>query len=234
MDAFFDWRQNMIITRFENSELPVTEIDFPAVTVCSQGLNMDNVAKAVERDFTEWHMERRTVKARRRREAEEESLQTLMAIYLKEKFDINEGDPSILDIIQSTSAIGGGGAAKAEAVTKSVKKCSKDALVAAAENEENQIDPHTTDDMDDMFPYDDTDDSMEARKDCVVMRDWGLLSNNYTVITETGGQGCIHHCYRAPDCRGYTWRPGGTCTISHDTGKYVPETGQEDYYKGNA
>ena len=36
MDAFFDWRQNMIITRFENSELPVTEIDFPAVTVCSQ------------------------------------------------------------------------------------------------------------------------------------------------------------------------------------------------------
>ena len=73
MDAFFDWRQNMIITRFENSELPVTEIDFPAVTVCSQGLNMDNVAKAVERDFTEWHTERRRrEQARRRREAEEE------------------------------------------------------------------------------------------------------------------------------------------------------------------
>ena len=74
MDAFFDWRQNMIITRFENSELPVTEIDFPAVTVCSQGLNMDNVAKAVERDFYEWHQERRgnKVKERRKREAEKE------------------------------------------------------------------------------------------------------------------------------------------------------------------
>lgn len=227
MDAFFDWRQNMIITRFENSELPVTEIDFPAVTVCSQGLNMDNVAKAVERDFTEWHTERRSVnQARRRREAEEEeeSLQTLMAIYLKEKFDINEDDPSILDIIQSTSAIGGGGAAKAEAVTKSVKKCSKEALVEASEAEENQIETHATDDrVDDM--YDDTDDSVEAGKDCVVMRDRGLLSSNYTVISDTGAQGCIHHCYRAPDCRGYTWRPGGTCIISHDTGKYVPETG---------
>ena len=33
------------ISRFENSELPVTELDFPAVTICSQGLNMDNVAK---------------------------------------------------------------------------------------------------------------------------------------------------------------------------------------------
>ena len=224
MDAFFDWRQNMIITRFENSELPVTEIDFPAVTVCSQGLNMDNVAKAVERDFTEWHTERRRrEQARRRRAAEEESLQSLMAIYLKEKFDINEDDPSILDIIQSTSAIGGGGAAKAEAVTKSVKKCSKEALVAATEAEENQIESHTSDDTVDM--YDDTDDSVEAGKDCVIMRGWGLLSNNYTVITDTGAQACIHHCYRAPECRGYTWRPGGTCTISHDTGKYVPETG---------
>ena len=38
MDAFVDWRQNMIITRFENSELPVTELDFPAVTICSQGI----------------------------------------------------------------------------------------------------------------------------------------------------------------------------------------------------
>ena len=101
MDAFFDWRQNMIITRFENSELPVTEIDFPAVTVCSQGLNMDNVAKAVERDFTEWHLHlqrrRRRRKGRRRREAGEESLQTLMAIYLKEKFD------KINDMLQKIS-----------------------------------------------------------------------------------------------------------------------------------
>lgn len=41
--------------RFENSELPVTEIEFPAVTICSQGLNMENVARAVERDFYDWH-----------------------------------------------------------------------------------------------------------------------------------------------------------------------------------
>ena len=55
LDAFLDWRKNMIVTRFENSELPVTEIEFPAVTICSQGLNMENVAQAVTRDFYEWH-----------------------------------------------------------------------------------------------------------------------------------------------------------------------------------
>ena len=44
-----------VLFRFENSELPVTEIEFPAVTICSQGLNMENVARAVERDFYHWH-----------------------------------------------------------------------------------------------------------------------------------------------------------------------------------
>ena len=33
----------------------MTEIEFPAVTICSQGLNMENVARAVERDFYNWH-----------------------------------------------------------------------------------------------------------------------------------------------------------------------------------
>ena len=33
----------------------MTEIEFPAVTICSQGLNMENVARAVERDFYHWH-----------------------------------------------------------------------------------------------------------------------------------------------------------------------------------
>ena len=33
----------------------MTEIEFPAVTICSQGLNMENVARAVERDFYQWH-----------------------------------------------------------------------------------------------------------------------------------------------------------------------------------
>ena len=95
LDAFLDWRQNMIITRFENSELPVTELDFPAVTVCSQGLNMDNVAKAVERDFYEWHRQREKEGevSRVRRYSGEKTLSTLMSVYLLEKFDISEDDP---------------------------------------------------------------------------------------------------------------------------------------------
>ena len=84
--------QNMIVTRFENSELPVTEINFPAVTVCSQGLNMENVAWAVERDFYDWHQEQA-------RDGDRETLQERMTAYLREKFDIDDSDPSILEAL---------------------------------------------------------------------------------------------------------------------------------------
>ena len=130
IDAFVDWRKNMIITRFENSELPVTEIAFPAVTICNQGLNMDYVAMAVERDFYEWH------KAHAGRE-KRHTLEDMMAVYLKEKFDINRGDPSILEIIQSTTSTGGASAMVAEALTKNAKKCSeKEAEESDKENPE--------------------------------------------------------------------------------------------------
>ena len=72
----------MIVTRFENSELPVTEIEFPAVTICSQGLNMENVAKAVTRDFYEWHEEK--VKRNGRREKRNgDTLEERMSANLK-------------------------------------------------------------------------------------------------------------------------------------------------------
>ena len=86
--------QNMIVTRFENSELPVTEINFPAVTVCSQGLNMENVARAVERDFYDWHQDQVRAGA-----GDRETLQERMTLYLREKFDIDDSDPSILEAL---------------------------------------------------------------------------------------------------------------------------------------
>ena len=83
----------MIVTRFENSELPVTEINFPAVTVCSQGLNMENVARAVERDFYDWHHQQTE-----EGDGDRETLQQRMSLYLREKFDIDDSDPSLLEV----------------------------------------------------------------------------------------------------------------------------------------
>jgi hypothetical protein len=34
------WQENLVETRLTDSEYPVTEVDFPAVTICSGGLDM--------------------------------------------------------------------------------------------------------------------------------------------------------------------------------------------------
>ena len=37
--------------------MPVTDLDFPSVTVCRQGINMAAVRKALELDFQLWQAE---------------------------------------------------------------------------------------------------------------------------------------------------------------------------------
>ena len=113
----------------------LSQINFPAVTVCSQGLNMENVARAVERDFYDWHQEQ----PQAGESQHEDSLQERMALYLREKFDIDDSDPSLLEIIQSMTSVGGPTAIMAESLTKNVKKCSEREKTADATLEEESI-----------------------------------------------------------------------------------------------
>jgi hypothetical protein len=39
--AYSNWQDNPIITTVKTSALPIKDIEFPAVTICSQGLNED-------------------------------------------------------------------------------------------------------------------------------------------------------------------------------------------------
>lgn len=84
----------------------MTEIEFPAVTICSQGLNMENVARAVERDFYHWHKKTQVMESKissllwcwlqESERSKRHTLEDQMSIYLLEKFDIGEDDPSLL------------------------------------------------------------------------------------------------------------------------------------------
>ena len=113
----------------------LSEINFPAVTVCSQGLNMENVARAVERDFYDWHKQQ----PQGGEGGSKDTLQERMALYLREKFDIDESDPSLLEIIQSMTSVGGPTAIMAESLTKNVKKCSEREKTADGKLEEESI-----------------------------------------------------------------------------------------------
>ena len=115
----------------------MSEINFPAVTVCSQGLNMENVARAVERDFYDWHQHQQQHQGGEG--DSKDTLQERMALYLREKFDIDDSDPSLLEIIQSMTSVGGPTAIMAESLTKNVKKCSEREKTADATLEEESI-----------------------------------------------------------------------------------------------
>jgi hypothetical protein len=48
--AYSDWQSNPVLTTVKTSALPIKEIEFPAVTICSQGLNTD-IATAGQQQF---------------------------------------------------------------------------------------------------------------------------------------------------------------------------------------
>ena len=60
--VFQAWQDNLVVTTLKETELPVTQLDFPAITICSEGLNMEAVEKVIETDYEEWkHRTKRNV-----------------------------------------------------------------------------------------------------------------------------------------------------------------------------
>lgn len=112
-NAYADWQDNMVITTLKNTAKDVTELVFPAVTVCSEGLNMDAVSKALARDFSEWSdKEARSTEAlhsdianpfiRLKRQV---GGSADAASYMQEKFGISrDSDFSIFDVINAMSS----------------------------------------------------------------------------------------------------------------------------------
>ena len=52
--AHKDWRDKPVITSLENSALPIEDVEHPAITICGQGFNLENMYDIMEKDFLEW------------------------------------------------------------------------------------------------------------------------------------------------------------------------------------
>ena len=61
--------------------MPVSQMDFPSITICTQGLDMEAAQKAFELDFKAW-METQKNSTRRKRQ----TIQLDMDTYLKQKY----------------------------------------------------------------------------------------------------------------------------------------------------
>jgi hypothetical protein len=87
--SYLDWQENQVMTSLKNTALDVTSLQFPAVTICSEGLDMEAVSRALTRDIDEW----------KNREV------GTTAEYMREKFSIApDSEISILDVISAMSS----------------------------------------------------------------------------------------------------------------------------------
>ena len=111
-NAYTDWQDNMVITTLKNTAKDVTELVFPAVTVCSEGLNMDAVSRALARDFSQWSEQAARSKALQSdlenpfiRLKRQVGGPTDASYYMQEKFGISPNSEfSIFDVINAMSS----------------------------------------------------------------------------------------------------------------------------------
>ena len=53
-ESFTGWQNDQTITTLKNTAKPVTELEFPTIAICSDGLHMESVERALWRDFNNW------------------------------------------------------------------------------------------------------------------------------------------------------------------------------------
>jgi hypothetical protein len=99
-DAYQDWTDNPVITTLKDTEKEVAGLEFPAVTICREGLNMDTVYRALQLDFKEWQT---TDSPRQKRQADVEK--GAIADYLEEKLAIRpDSNVNVFDLLSAMVA----------------------------------------------------------------------------------------------------------------------------------
>ena len=106
----------------------MTDLDFPSVTICSTGLNMEAVRRAFYNDFANWKIDNMEKVSKL---GENESLNA----YMEEKYAMSPGEGNILETIKAMNSPPMGEEEEkgnTAAVTSNALACSKKNGVHAA------------------------------------------------------------------------------------------------------
>ena len=115
--AYSVWREDQVITTLKNTAKPVTEIEFPMVAICTDGLHMENVENIMWENFNEWRENQTKV-------ADEGEMSKEMARYMLEEFQIKDESINILDILD-TMVSDEDASVDVNSVVKIVEACSE-------------------------------------------------------------------------------------------------------------
>ena len=93
-----------VVTVLKDTSKPVTDVAFPALSICGSGLHMNNVQKKLAKDFDVWRVEE--MRNKTNMEAMKEDFEDFMLTRFQIKPSHTKGDQSIniLDILDTFSA----------------------------------------------------------------------------------------------------------------------------------
>ena len=95
--SYNTWQDNQVITALKTVAKPVTEIGFPAITICGIGLHFKGVEKVLRDNFEAWnklHNEKNTTE-------DEKSINDNFALYMQKFFQIHDRNLNIMDILNT-------------------------------------------------------------------------------------------------------------------------------------
>ena len=94
--AYGDWQTSLVSTTLTDTTKQVSQLPFPAVTICTEGLNMDAVNKALANDFMLW---------REYQDLQSSTLEEELQQFLENKFGVSpDSGITIQDIISALSS----------------------------------------------------------------------------------------------------------------------------------
>ena len=94
LESYWEWQSKPVITTLKETSKPVSDINFPTVTICSPGLFRENVEAALEKRFNQWRL-------RNKKSWQKSEIPALMVDFMEEKFQMKAGYVNIMDILNT-------------------------------------------------------------------------------------------------------------------------------------
>ena len=89
-----NWKENPVMTSLEDTSRSISSLKWPAITICSEGLNMVAVDRVIQRNFEIW-------KQNNKRKKREIGCTNEKELFLKDKFKILAKNQNIFNIIKT-------------------------------------------------------------------------------------------------------------------------------------
>jgi hypothetical protein len=116
--SYANWKENPVITSLEDTSRSIKTMKYPAITICSEGLNMLAVDKVLQMEFESWQKNGN----RRKREVGNANGKEQ---FLREKFQILSKDQKISNIIKTFFVKDVDEFVKTEGVRENLLACKK-------------------------------------------------------------------------------------------------------------